>query len=418
MASRSKPLRDGFMRGLLILLQPLTLGGEFMKLWTGQTLSAVTDNVVSTALSIIVLERTGSATAASVGLLLQMLPALLLGPVAGVILDRTQRKWVMAVADAARASGILLSAYAITSGTFSLAHVYAWRALNGIVRAFYDPATNALIPAVVERESIQQANAVHTVGKNTAMILGPAVAGFALAALGDASTLLAAGLVFAVAALLVLAIKPPYEDRTALSSTRPSLAEAMEGLRFYRAVPLAMSLLAMAIFINFCANPAGLAFQVHLLKTLRVDPELLGVGFSVSAVASLAASYFMAMRKRWPRLGLTMATGVAIMAMSFALMGMSSSIAEVYVVFALFGAVTPFIQVPMSTLYQEITPAEIRGRVFAVRFTANTLFSPVSTPLAGLALDAMGSRTVLLALAALLGVVSVAGFASKHLREA
>ena len=225
MASRSKPLRDGFMRGLLILLQPLTLGGEFMKLWTGQTLSAVTDNVVSTALSIIVLERTGSATAASVGLLLQMLPALLLGPVAGVILDRTQRKWVMAVADAARASGILLSAYAITSGTFSLAHVYAWRALNGIVRAFYDPATNALIPAVVERESIQQANAVHTVGKNTAMILGPAVAGFALAALGDASTLLAAGLVFAVAALLVLAIKPRTRTEPP-SSRRPSLAEA------------------------------------------------------------------------------------------------------------------------------------------------------------------------------------------------
>ena len=168
----------------------------------------------------------------------------------------------------------------------------------------------------------------------------------------------------------------------------------------------------MAIFINFCANPAGLAFQVHLLKTLRRPGargvQRIGRGF-------LAASYFMAMRKRWPRLGLTMATGVAIMAMSFALMGMSSSIAEVHVSSPLRSG-DSFIQVPMSTLYQEITPAEIRDASSRCGSRRTRSFLPY-LHLSRAWLSDAGSRTVLLALAALLGVVSLAGFASQHLRE-
>lgn len=406
-------------RGLLAALtEPLRLGREFMKLWAGQTLSSTSDSVVGMALSIIVLRRTGSATAVSVGLLLQMLPALLVGPIAGVILDRTQRKKVMTVADAARCCASLLAAYAIHTGAFGLPHVYGWMAVSGVVRAFYDPATNALMPALVERDSIQRANAVHTVGKNTAMILGPAIAGLALGKAGDTLTLALGGLVFACAALIVWRVRPPYEERVAQSTKRPSLNEALEGFRFYKSVPLAMNLLVMAVFINFCAMPSGLAFQVHLLKALRAKPELLGLAFSVSAACSLVSSYTMAMKKRWPRLGLTMACGVGVMGISFASMGASRSLPHAYLTFALFGAATPFIQVPMSTLYQEITPPDLRGRVFALRFTISTFFSPISIPLVGLGLDKIGSSAVLLVLSALMGAVALFGLSSKVLREA
>lgn len=166
------------------LLRPFTLGREYSKVWGGQTLSALTDNITAMALSILVLQRTGSATKASVGLLLQMIPALILGPLAGVILDRAQRKGVLVVSDISRTVAGLLAAYALHTGSFGLIHVYGWMTLSGIVRAFYDPATNALIPTLVSKDSIQPANAMHTLGKNTAMILGPAIGGFALSRLG------------------------------------------------------------------------------------------------------------------------------------------------------------------------------------------------------------------------------------------
>ena len=119
MASRSKPLRDGFMRGLLILLQPLTLGGIHETVDRADLVGSDRQCCFDCSLNNRAGEdrfrhrcfgRTSLADA----------PCLTSGACRRRDLDRTQRKWVMAVADAARASGILLSAYAITSGTFSL----------------------------------------------------------------------------------------------------------------------------------------------------------------------------------------------------------------------------------------------------------------------------------------------------------
>lgn len=370
------------------------------------------------ALSILVLQRTGSATKASVGLLLQMIPALILGPLAGVILDRAQRKGVLVVSDISRTVAGLLAAYALHTGSFGLIHVYGWMTLSGIVRAFYDPATNALIPTLVSKDSIQPANAMHTLGKNTAMILGPAIGGFALSRLGGTWTLATGALVFSAAAICVSLIRPLYEDRAQPATKRPSFAEAAEGFRFYRAVPLAMNLLVMAVLVNLCTMPSGLAFQFHVLKVLGADSDVLGLAFSIAAVASSITSYLMATRGRWPRLGCTMACGIAAMAVSFGAIGMSRHMWQVFAAFALFGGSTPFIQVPMSTLYQEITPPDIRGRVFALRFTVSTFLSPVSTPLVGIGLDLLGSTAVLLVLAAALGAVSLGAVSTRTIREA
>ncbi|NLA61305.1 MAG: MFS transporter, partial [Firmicutes bacterium] len=89
-----------------------------------------------------------------------------------------------------------------------------------------------------------------------------------------------------------------------------------------------------------------------------------------------------------------------------------------FLAFALFGASTPFIQVPMSTIYQEITPQDVRGRVFALRFTVSTFLSPVSTPLVGIWLDSLGSTAVLLMLAGGLGTVSLAALSTPTIRDA
>ncbi|MGI6662938.1 MAG: MFS transporter [Bacillota bacterium] len=400
------------------LLRPFTLGREYSKLWGGQTLSALTDNITAMALSILVLQRTGSATKASLGLLLQMIPALILGPVAGVVLDRVQRKTVLVVSDISRAVAGLIAACALYGGRFGLIHVYGWMTLSGIVRAFYDPATNALIPTVVSKESIQPANAVHTLGKNTAMILGPAIGGFALSRLGGTWTLAAGALAFSLAASCVALMQPLHEDRAGRVAGRPGLAEAMEGFKFYKAVPLAMHLLIMAVMVNLCTMPSGLAFQYHVLNVLGRDSDVLGLLFSIAAVASSVASYFMATRGRWPRLGRTMASGIAAMAVSFGVIGISRHVWQVFLAFALFGASTPFIQVPMSTIYQEITPQDVRGRVFALRFTVSTFLSPVSTPLVGIWLDSLGSTAVLLMLAGGLGTVSLAALSTPTIRDA
>ena len=162
-----------------------------------------------------------------------MIPALILGPVAGVVLDRVQRKTVLVVSDISRAVAGLIAACALYGGRFGLIHVYGWMTLSGIVRAFYDPATNALIPTVVSKESIQPANAVHTLGKNTAMILAP---GLGLATrLGNLT--LCSGALVSLAAFMRGSTQPLHEDRAGRCSPGRGSLEGSCPTRQFRYAP-------------------------------------------------------------------------------------------------------------------------------------------------------------------------------------
>lgn len=396
---------------------PFSLGVEYMKFWTGYGLSGVADNVGATALSIILLQKTGSAVAVSLGLMLQLLPAAMVGPFAGLMLDRLNRKAVMAVASALKALATAYVALSIQQGAFGLVQCAVWMGVTSIIKAFYDPCSGTLLPSVVSRESLQRANAMQALANNTAMILGPALAGFGLATAGRAFTMTACALSFACGSISLAMVNPKYEAPVRQPG-KPGFGEILEGLRFFREVPLAMHLLVAIVLVNFLAVPSYTAFEVHVLGTLGADPGALGYAFSVSAVASLVAAYLVALRKRWPHLGRMMMTGAAAMGASFVLTGISRSVTGVVWAFALFGAAGPLLLIPVGALFQEITPTGIRGRVFASRFVVVTLAAPLTTPLAGWGLDRLGSRPVLLLLGSLMGLIAVLGLSSKVLRDA
>jgi Na+/melibiose symporter-like transporter len=113
-----------------------------------------------------------------------------------------------------------------------------------------------------------------------------------------------------------------------------------------------------------------------------------------------------------------MMLGDPAMGGSFALAGASRHLAGVVWAFALFGAAGPLLLIPVGALFQEITPTDIRGRVFASRFVVVTLTAPLTTPLVGWGLDRFGSMPVLLTLGGLMGLLALLGLSSRMLREA
>ncbi len=395
---------------------PFTLGPEYMKFWLGYGLSSVADNVAATALSIVLLQETGSAVAVSLGLLLQLLPAAIVGPFAGLVIDRLNRKSVLIVTSAVRALVTVYAAYAVRAGGFSLAQCAVWMGVTSVLKAFYDPCTGTVMPSLVKKESLHRANAMQALANNTAMILGPALAGFGLARGGGWQTMMLCTAGFGLAVVALASMSLPYEAPR--PSLRPGFGEVWDGLAFYRRQPLAMYLLVMMVFINFLAVPSYTAFEVHVLQTLGLDADALGFAFSVSAVVSVAASYLVAMRRRWPHLGRMMAIGMAAMGASFVLVGASGGLSGVVWAFALFGAAGPLILIPISALFQEITPTGIRGRVFAARFVVSTLMAPLTTPVVGWGLDKFGSVPVLWILGGAMGALAMASMLVRHLREA
>src|SRR5688500_1657841 len=128
-----------------------------------------------TALPIYVYERTGSALATGAMFVIQALPALLLGSVAGVFVDRWDRKRVMVVADLLR--GLLLLPLLLVPATGAIWIVYLVGFLQETVSRFADPAFNAALPKVVGQEGLVEANSAWQLGSNGARLVGPPLGG-------------------------------------------------------------------------------------------------------------------------------------------------------------------------------------------------------------------------------------------------
>ncbi|HHW25811.1 MAG TPA: MFS transporter [Firmicutes bacterium] len=387
---------------------PLRLGRDYSLFWTAQTLSAIGDGVGSLALSVLVLRQTGSAETTSLAVVLRMLPPLFVGPVAGLVLDRVSRKTVMALTDLVRSLVTLYVGYALYTGTFGVAHACFWMLASGTMSSFYEPAGMALIPSLVSSDSVPRANAVQSMGKNTAWIVGPALGGIILEAWGGPGVMWVNGVFCAAAALCVFFIRTQV-DAALSGSGRPGIRRIWDGLAFYRSMPVAVHLLLLTIAINLCTVPVELGFQVHVLQVLKKDTGMLGLAFSVAAVMSVLSSFWVAAIKS-VKLRKMLLMGIAGMGLSFALTALTTSMWTAFGTFALFGASGPLILIPISSIYHKVTPSDIRGRVFAFRSAASTLMAPLSTPIVGWGLDMFGSKTMLVVLG--VALLTVGAFAS------
>jgi len=155
---------------------------DFARLWTGQLISNVGDWVNYVALTALVWHLTESAWMVAVLRACHAVPFLLLGPFAGVLVDRWNRKATLVVVDVLRAGLVLLFPFVSDVGT-----IFAITIVFNIVSTLFSPAKNALIPQIVGERQLLAANSLSSTTQNMAMVLGPALGGLLLAAAGTAA---------------------------------------------------------------------------------------------------------------------------------------------------------------------------------------------------------------------------------------
>jgi len=383
------------------------IGFGFFSLLIGQTVSMIGSQFGGMALSILILEKTGSATAMSLNVILSMLPMLLLGPAAGVFLDRVNRKRVLVISDLAQGVLTLGVGWLIHTGRFTIYHAYAWSIVISLIRVLYDPGTMAIIPALVPSRELQRANALQALSRNAAMVVAPALAGIAIAAFGPWFALATNAASFWFAAVCISIARTRYEERL-VKSGRPKFSEIKEGFEFFRRSQLAFTLLMITIVVNACSQPAGIALQVHVLQTFKGDSAVLGLARSMWAGASILASFIIASWGKRLRVGQMLLLGIAGSGLSFILVALLPWLGAIPLAYAVGGLMSPALQVPMQTLYQDITPVDVRGRVFALRVSLSQVLSPLSFAVSGVLLDALGSRVVFAGLGVVLLAASIA----------
>lgn len=256
-------------------------------------LGSVGDEITRLALPLIALELTHSLGAAATLRVMQMVPYVLFGAFAGALIDRAEKRTLLIVADVVRAAATVAVPLSAILGVFSLELLYAIAFLLGTVEVFWGiTADFSVVPALVERNELTEANAAYLGADRVARIIGPALGGVAIAAFGTANALWISALTY-IPTVFVFALMPRVYETEAPSSpltvgnVRDEVAEGFRGIFENR-------ILASLLVLMFVTNLGNAGLQTLLIYVLseehRVDAATIGIALSLSGVAQIMGS--------------------------------------------------------------------------------------------------------------------------------
>ena len=338
-----------------------------------------------------------SGTALGITTGLQFLPMLLLSPYAGVIADRFPKRRLLQLTQLMMAGPALLLGVLAVTGVVQIWHVYALALIFGVGTAFDAPARQAFVGEIVDHEDLPNAVGLNSASFNAARMIGPAVAGLMIAALG--SGVEATGLVIMINAFSYGAVILVLQRLRAGELNSPDLVPRSkgairDGLRYVRGRPDLMLVLTIVFF----AGMFGLNFQMtSALMTTEVygkGASAYGILGTIMAVGSLAGS-LMAARRGQPRHRLVIGAAIA-----FGLVEITAGLMPTYLTFALVLPLLGFMALTMitaaNTTMQLTVAPELRGRVMALYLMIFMGGTPIGSPIVGWVGETFGARWTLI----------------------
>ena len=355
----------------------------FLITWIGQTVSLIGSGLTSFALGVWVFERSGSTTLFALIGLCAVLPRILLSPLAGAVVDRWNRRQVMAFSDAGAGLSTVVAIILLVSGRFEIWHVYLVASVNAAFSAIQWPAYMATASMLVAEDHLGRANGLMQFSQAAAEILAPALAGGLTPLIGLEGVMLidSATFIFAVISLILVRFPKPE----AISIDDSGIDSFWEQLSFgWKYISRRQGLLGLLGFlaaVNFLWGMVG-ALIVPMVLSLG-SSQSLGAVLSIAGlgmlVGSLAMSAWGGPRRRiYGVLFFEMFSGVC-----FLLMGASASFWPVAV--GAFGAhVTIAIVYGCNqAIWQRKVAPGVQGRVFAGQQMLVRASAPLAYLLAG-----------------------------------
>lgn len=390
---------------------------QFRRLWIGETASTIGDRLAFVAVALLVVERTGSAADVGLVLAVRSLVFVALTLFGGVLADRLPRKNVIIAADAGRF--VIQGSFAVLVlvGDAPLGVIIASQALVAGGEAFFIPAYSGLIPQTVPEESIQEAQAATAVSRNTAELLGPALATVFVVATGAAWAFALDALTFLVSLAAVSGLRPRVRGPERRAGARAGiLAELAEGYREVRqrtwvwvTIGVFTLLLMLAWSPIFVLGPIVAADHWGSVAWYSVWLTCFGAGV-------LGASLVLG-RVRLERPLLVGMLSLAVWPIDLALFALGAPLPVVCAVAVVNGAGIGVFDVAWTTALAEHIPPAALSRVSAFDYVGSLGLVPVGLVLAGPIGASLGEANVLLAGAGIAVALILVGLVPRSTRE-
>jgi MFS family permease len=350
----------------------------------------------------LVYRLTGSALLLGTVAFASQIPVFLLAPIGGALADRLDRRKILICTQSSMMLLTFMLAWLTLSHRVHIWQVVMLAALTGVVNAIDLPARQAFVVDMVSRADLVNAIALNSSMFNGARIVGPALAGIVVAAIGEGWCFFANGMSFiaVIAGLGLMKI-----DRPRLAIEGSPLENIIEGFKFVAQSGPVRALMVLLGLVSFTAMPYAVLMPLFADKILHGGAQALGLLMGCSGVGALAGALTLAMRKTLKGLSIWVAAscagfGVALLLFSFSRLLWLSAALLVPAGFCM------MIQMASSnTLIQSMVPDRLRGRVMSVYAMTFMGMAPLGALLAGSLAHKLGAPMTV----GIGGVVAIVG---------
>lgn len=367
------------------LPQPSGMVG-FALVWFGQVVSMIGSTMTGFALSIWAYQETGQATTLALMQLAYWGPTVLLSPLAGALVDRWNRKWVMMLSDlGAGVATAALAAFHLT-GSLEIWHIYAVAVFGSAFQAFQFPAYSAAITTMIPKQHYTRANGMMSIAESGSGIIAPILAGILMAIVGVGGIFLIDLATFGIALItLALVFIPQPPETEAGRASRGSLwQESLFGFRYIFARPSLLGVQLVFMGLNLTGGLTQSVQAAMILARTGNSAATLGTVMSAISVGGVVGGLLMSTwggtKRRVHGILLAMALeGV----FGMALLGIGQSLPVWLVAGFMTMVFISVLNAHNQALWMAKVAPEVQGRVFATRRLIAQLLGPMAALAAG-----------------------------------
>lgn len=367
---------------------------DFRLLWLAQVVSDFGDGLTSLALLLLVNKLTGSTAALATMAIALAIPQVTFGLLAGVYVDRMDRKRIMIVSDLVR--GLLVLCFATVQSADQVWILYVVGFLQGAIGTFFTPARGAFLPVLVPETGLLGANSLVQTSRIVTNLLGAAAAGVLIGALDTywPAFVIDSATFFLAMALIILIRTPSPALTTSQATPAVIFGQLKEGIRLVFHTRVLLGTLVAAGVTMLGLGAINILIVPFLINDLQVPTSWFGALQAAQTVGMILSGSLVAVIAT--RLRPTMMVAVALIGLG-AGVGLMAVVGNVWwligLLFCLGCMVTPM-NAGVATLVQTAVTPEVRGRSNAALSTLISTANLTSMALAGLAADTFGVRTI------------------------
>jgi MFS transporter, DHA3 family, macrolide efflux protein len=349
----------------------------FILIWFGQLVSLIGSSLTDFALDIWVYQRTGSITQFSLMIISGSLPLIVVSPLAGVLADRWNRRWVMILSDSGAALATMAIALLIVTNRIEIWHIYLATGISSIFNALQWPAYNAVTTLLVPKQHLSRASGMKQLAGSATQLISPVLGGVLLEIIQIEGIMILDFATFFVSLITLFLVRFPEinnvkADDTKIVGRNSLFLDVADGWTYITTRQGLLGLLIFMVTNNFFFAIFNVLFTPFMLSFTSTN--VVGTIASICGISSVASSLLFStwggsQQLMYSLLGFQLLSGLCIF-----FMGLYTSLPLFTLSFFLLSFSLPIIYSCNQVIWQRKVPPDLQGRASAVRSMIGSLF--------------------------------------------